>query len=211
MFDEPLLGGVSSDIRVLTTADGPIVVKRALDKLNVVAEWRSDPGRSRTEVRALRAAADLLGSAHVPRVLWEDPAQHSFAMTLIDPSLRNWKADLLAGRVDPRTAAAAGGLLGVLHARSAGDAGLAVAFDDRTAFRELRTVPFFDRVAGRLPALAGPIRSVVAEMAPRRRVLVHGDYSPKNILADGARIVVVDFEVAHWGDPAFDLAFCLRI
>ena len=38
---------------------------------------------------------------------------------------------------------------------------------------------------------------------------MHGDYSPKNILADGSEVVVLDFEVAHWGDPRFDVGFCL--
>jgi thiamine kinase-like enzyme len=46
-------------------------------------------------------------------------------------------------------------------------------------------------------------------MERRRTVLVHGDYSPKNILADGADLVILDFEVAHWGDPRFDIAFCI--
>ena len=38
---------------------------------------------------------------------------------------------------------------------------------------------------------------------------MHGDFSPKNILADGGDVVLLDCEVAHWGDPRFDLAFCL--
>ena len=41
------------------------------------------------------------------------------------------------------------------------------------------------------------------------KALVHGDFSPKNILADGGDVVLLDCEVAHWGDPRFDLAFCL--
>ncbi len=39
--------------------------------------------------------------------------------------------------------------------------------------------------------------------------LVHGDFSPKNILTNGAREWALDWEVAHLGDPAFDLAFLL--
>jgi len=38
---------------------------------------------------------------------------------------------------------------------------------------------------------------------------VHGDYSPKNILLHGPRMVLLDHEVIHWGDPAFDLGFSL--
>lgn len=203
-----LPGGVSSDIRVVETPEGPIVIKRALDTLKVAAEWHSDPARAAIEVRALRVAGELLGAEHVPAVLWERPEEHLFAMTLVDPGLRNWKQDLLAGRLDLATAHEAGRLLGLLHAGSAGRADWQAMFADTTNFVELRVEPFFDRVAARLPELGAAIRAVVAEMGARRSALVHGDYSPKNMMADGARVVILDFEVAHWGDPAFDLAFC---
>jgi aminoglycoside phosphotransferase (APT) family kinase protein len=39
--------------------------------------------------------------------------------------------------------------------------------------------------------------------------LVHGDYSPKNILIYEGRLILLDHEVIHWGDPAFDLGFSL--
>jgi len=40
--------------------------------------------------------------------------------------------------------------------------------------------------------------------------LVHGDVSPKNILAGPTGPVFLDAECAVYGDPAFDLAFCLN-
>jgi aminoglycoside phosphotransferase (APT) family kinase protein len=39
---------------------------------------------------------------------------------------------------------------------------------------------------------------------------VHGDVSPKNILIGPAGPVFLDAECAWYGDPAFDLAFCLN-
>ena len=36
---------------------------------------------------------------------------------------------------------------------------------------------------------------------------VHGDFSPKNILAGPSGTWVLDFEVTHKGAPVFDLAF----
>jgi 5-methylthioribose kinase len=38
---------------------------------------------------------------------------------------------------------------------------------------------------------------------------VHGDFSPKNLVAYDGPMMMLDFEVAHWGDPAFDCAFLL--
>ncbi|MNQ36881.1 D-3-phosphoglycerate dehydrogenase [compost metagenome] len=209
LADQRLAGGVASDIRLVQGEDGPYVVKQALEKLRVAAEWLSDPARSSTEVAALCAIADLIGQDAVPEVLWTDTATNSFAMRLIDPRLRNWKQDLLAGHIDDRTATKVGALLGAMHARSAMDHDLRDRFDDLSYFETLRIEPYFHRVAQKNPSLAEEIQNIVEGMSKRRDALVHGDFSPKNILADGADVVMLDCEVAHWGDPRFDLAFCL--
>jgi Ser/Thr protein kinase RdoA (MazF antagonist) len=39
---------------------------------------------------------------------------------------------------------------------------------------------------------------------------VHGDISPKNVLVGTNGPVFLDAETAWYGDPAFDLAFCLN-
>jgi Ser/Thr protein kinase RdoA (MazF antagonist) len=142
--------------------------------------------------------------------LWVDAEKHRFGMALIDARLRNWKADLLAGRVDLATAARAGEMLGALHARSAQRADIAERFASRQFFEELRIRPYFERIAERNPDIAPAVRTAIDGMrATPVRALVHGDFSPKNILADGRDVVLLDCEVAHWGDPRFDVAFCL--
>ena len=42
-----------------------------------------------------------------------------------------------------------------------------------------------------------------------RLALVHGDFSPKNVLIHAGRLILLDHEVIHFGDPAFDLGFSL--
>jgi thiamine kinase-like enzyme len=42
-----------------------------------------------------------------------------------------------------------------------------------------------------------------------RLCLVHGDFSPKNLLISPGQALLIDFEVGHFGDPAFDLGFFL--
>jgi thiamine kinase-like enzyme len=46
--------------------------------------------------------------------------------------------------------------------------------------------------------------------ASTKLTLVHGDVSPKNILVGPRGPVFIDAECAWFGDPAFDLAFCLN-
>ena len=205
----PLEGGVASDVRVVETPEGPLVIKRALSKLKVAAEWFSDPARSMVEVAAIDAFGGIAGKDTVPEIVWVRPADNCFAMRLVDARLRNWKADLMDGRVDPATAHRVGEILGLFHAGSAGSPDLARKFGDLRFFRELRVEPFFDHVTARKPELATRIREIAQAMLARRQALVHGDYSPKNILADGRDVVILDFEVTHWGDPRFDVGFCL--
>ena len=96
-----------------------------------------------------------------------------------------------------------------MHRRTSGRADLAARFDDRTYLFDLRIQPYHQRVAERQPRLASAVDSVVERMLGDRQCLVHGDFSPKNLLTDGPAVVVLDCEVAHWGDPRFDVAFCL--
>lgn len=205
----PLEGGVASDVRVIDTPDGPLVIKRALAKLKVAADWFSDPSRSMIEVAAIEAFGSIGGKETVPEIVWVRPDENCFAMRLVAPRLRNWKADLLAGKVDLATTARVGEILGRFHSGSAQRPELARQFEDLQFFRELRVEPFFEYVAAQKPGLAPRIREIAAAMLGRRQALVHGDFSPKNILADGSDAVILDFEVTHWGDPRFDVGFCL--
>ena len=60
------------------------------------------------------------------------------------------------------------------------------------------------------PDLAHALKRLAAETAAQSRALVHGDVSPKNILVADHGPVFLDAECAWYGDPAFDLAFCLN-
>jgi 5-methylthioribose kinase len=161
------------------------------------------------EVAALQVMAEVLGADCVPRVLWSDPEQHRFAMALVPPRFRNWKNLLVAGDTNAATARRVGVLLGQLHRRTGTRDDLARRFDDRTFLIELRIEPFFRRIAERHPELKPAVDETVEHLLACRLCLVHGDYSPKNMLVDGAEVVLLDAEVAHWGDPRFDVAFCL--
>jgi len=124
----------------------------------------------------------------------------------------NWKAMLLTGRrLFPRHVRQFGALLGTVH-RKAWErrAELEPLFDDRTFFESLRLEPYYAYAAEQVPP-AGPfLHELIGQTRSTRQTLVHGDYSPKNVLVPkGGRIVLLDHEVIHWGDPAFDLGFAL--
>jgi aminoglycoside phosphotransferase (APT) family kinase protein len=208
---EALTGGVSSDIwRIDLPGHGPVCVKRALPKLKVAADWRAPVSRNLYEARwMLRAGAAAPGA--VPRLLGQDEATGTLAMQWLPPADHAlWKTRLRDGEADPGFAAEVAGRLVRIHAASAATPELAAEFPTDGIFRAIRLDPYLLATGRAHPDLAARMERLVAVTAATKRALVHGDVSPKNILAGPRGPVFLDAECAWWGDPAFDLAFCLN-
>lgn len=220
-----LAGGVSNVVLLATPAGGgePLVLKQACGRLRVKEEWLCPVERIWREIDVLRICGDVLGSqnsecriqnamsAQVPRVLWEDRENFLYAMTAAPAGYRTWKELLLAGELsDSETiAAACGELLARLHAGTWQNAAVAEQLGDRTYFDQLRLDPYYRQVAGVHPDRAPQIERLIDSVWQHPRCLVHGDFSPKNLLVSPGRVTLIDFEVGHYGDPAFDLGFFL--
>jgi len=206
----PLAGGVSSDIYRVDLAAGSVCVKRALPKLKVAADWRAPTERNRYEVGWMRFAASVAPDA-VPRVLAADDTGLAFAMQYLPPERYPvWKLLLRDGEADAAFAAHVGRVLAAIHGASADREDLARAFATDAGFHAIRLEPYLEAAARHHPDLATRLAGLVARTAATRRVLVHGDVSPKNILRGPRGPVLLDAECAWFGDPAFDLAFCLN-
>ena len=203
-------GGVSSEIFRADLPDGPICIKRALPKLRVAADWRVPVERNRSEVEWMRVAAEIVPAA-VPKILGEDPAGGCFAMAYLPPDGHPvWKDQLRAGVVELQTARAIGDVLGRIHAATADRPEVAARFKTDALFYALRLEPYLEATAMSHPDLASQLGRLVETTRSTNRVLVHGDFSPKNLLIGPAGPVVLDAECAWYGDPAFDLAFVLN-
>jgi 5-methylthioribose kinase len=204
-----LAGGVSSDIWKVELRSGPVCVKRALPRLRVAQLWEAPVERNRYEWRWMQVAARIApGSA--PRVLAHDDGG-VFAMEYLDgAAFPLWKDELRAGRADPEFARQVGGRLARIHAATADDAGLARQFATDAGFHAIRLEPYLIATARRHADLAPRLQALAERTAATRTALVHGDVSPKNILVGPQGPVFLDAECAWYGDPAFDLAFCLN-
>jgi aminoglycoside phosphotransferase (APT) family kinase protein len=205
-----LTGGVSSDIWRIDLPQGPVCVKRALATLRVAAEWHAPVVRNRYEARWMQHAAAAAPGA-VPALLGQDEASGALAMAYLPPErFPLWKAALREGHADRAFAARVGATLARIHATTAADADVAAAFPTDDIFFAIRLEPYLLAAAARHPDRATALHAIVAETQHTKRALVHGDVSPKNILIGPEGPVFLDAECAWWGDPAFDLAFCLN-
>lgn len=206
----PLTGGVSSDIWRIDTGQGPVCAKRALAKLRVAADWRAPIERNRYEARWMRVASEAHPGC-APRVLGQHPALGVLVMNYLPPvEYSLWKHRLHDGQADVATARDVGSVLGEIHSHSARRSELAAEFDTDRIFFDIRLEPYLLATARRHPDLAPRLEQLVDITRAHRVALVHGDVSPKNILIGAEGPVFLDAECAWWGDPAFDIAFCLN-
>ncbi len=203
----PLGGGVSNTVLLVEGGETRLVLKQSLAKLRVEMDWFSERERIFRECSALREIGPFLEAGSVPEVIFEDRDNRLFAMSAAPAGARSWKSILMEGAAREGTAAAIGRMLASMISLSRSNARLEAAFGDQTVFGQLRLDPYYITTASRHSDLAPHFSRLIAQCAERRFSLVHGDWSPKNFLVDGDSVMAIDFEVIHYGDPSFDVAF----
>jgi aminoglycoside phosphotransferase (APT) family kinase protein len=206
-----LLGwGISNTLVKVCTDDDCLVVKQSLPRLRVTEDWFADRKRIFRERACIGTLAHFLPAGTIPVVRYEDRENFLFAMSCAPAEGANWKEQLLSGQVDPLVAYKVGATLGTIHRMTADNESVRQQFLDDLPFVQLRIDPYHWTTARAHPEVAEVIRQEAQRMLGVKAALVHGDYSPKNIIVTGDDIFLLDFEVVHYGNPVFDLAFMLN-
>jgi aminoglycoside phosphotransferase (APT) family kinase protein len=205
----PLTGGVSSEIYRVREGANVFAVKRALRKLKVADDWFVDLSRNASEVEFLRCVGRLLPGA-VPAVLFASKADGYFAMEFLAAGFENWKTRLLEGTRTTDDARRAAEVLAAIHSGTWDDPEIRARFETTENFIQLRLDPYLLTTGKRHPDLEKHFIAEVKRIESARLCLIHGDFSPKNLLLQADRFVVLDCEVAWFGDPSFDVAFLLN-
>ena len=206
-----LQGGVSNRTVFVERPTGEAwVLKQALAKLRVPVDWFSPPERIHRESLGLQWLARLAPAGSVTPFVFEDPAHYLLCMQAVPKPHENWKSMLLQGRISSDHVRQFGELLARIHGEGCRRRGeLEDEFGDRSFFESLRLEPYYGYSAQQAEGASAFLNQLIADTLARRFSLVHGDYSPKNILVHQGRLVLLDHEVIHFGDPAFDLGFSM--
>jgi aminoglycoside phosphotransferase (APT) family kinase protein len=206
-----LAGGVSNKTVWLERPTGEAwVLKQALSKLRVTVDWFSDPARIEREALGLRWLATLAPQGAITPLIFVDLSHHLLAMMAVPQPHENWKTLLLSGQLDLDHVKQFAELLAAIHRGSIESSQpLRYIFDERSFYESLRLEPYYAYAAAQVPEARDFLTRLIADTRLRRLCLVHGDYSPKNVLVRDGRLVLLDHEVIHWGDPAFDIGFAL--
>jgi 5-methylthioribose kinase len=214
-----LAGGVSNRTVLVERPSGEAwVMKQALEKLRVKADWFSSPLRIHREAMGLRHLEKLAPAGAITPLIFEDDEFHLLAMAAVPQPHENWKTMLLKLKVDRAeqikplndqveqfATLLAKIHLGAMQQRDT----FKKVFEDRSFFESLRLEPYYQYTANQVPESKAFLESLIADTRENRYTIVHGDYSPKNILVYQGRLVLLDHEVIHFGDGAFDVGFAL--
>jgi 5-methylthioribose kinase len=203
-------GGISNKV---VRAEGPsfrAVLKQSLGQLRTQLGWHSERERIFRESAAMRWAHDRVFPGNIPTILFEDQPTFTIVMEAAPSVAAMWKVQLFRGEHDRDLARLVGATLGSMISASWHNAEAERLFGDQTVFDQLRIDPYYRFTASRRPDAAEYIRRVIANSSARRVSLVHGDWSPKNLLTCEQQLWVIDWEVIHYGDPSFDVAFLLN-
>jgi 5-methylthioribose kinase len=206
---ETLSGGVSNVVLRVVTPERTFVLKQSRPQLRTRDAWFSDPERVYREQDVMLVLQPLLPKDTVPEILFSDRRNFVFAMSHAPAGARVWKEMLLDGLVELALGERAGSILGRIHEATARNTTPVERFDERTVFVQLRVDPFYRRIQERRTEVANAVQPIIDGLLQRREALCHGDYSPKNLLAHALGFTLVDYETAHFGDPAMDLGFFL--
>jgi 5-methylthioribose kinase len=206
---EVLTGGVSNVVLAITTKNQKMVLKQALAELMVAQKWEADQRRAIVEANAI-ALFHKLSPDQVPNLVFLDPERFILILDRVPVGSTVWKSDLLDGVINPDIAEVLGTTLAQWHNFGEKDKEARMQFMEDSLFEQLRIDPFYRFVAAKNEALKPVISRLINELEGDKTTIVHGDFSPKNIMVGmDDQVYILDFEVTHVGNPVFDLAFLL--
>lgn len=206
---EELSGGVSNVVLAVRNNDIDVVLKQALAELKVATKWAADQRRAIVEARAVQLY-NSISPNRVPRLVDSDDEMFTLVIERAPHSCRVWKSELLAGRINPAIGEDLGKTLATWHIFGESSVEIAHQFAEDSLFEQLRIDPFYREIKLKNPDLSAKLDSMIVELKEIKLTIVHGDFSPKNFLVDeGSDVYILDFEVAHLGNPVFDQAFVL--
>ena len=204
---EELTGGVSNVVLAVKAGDKDLVLKQALPQLKVAAVWKADQRRAIVEANGMKLLHSITPDS-VPELIDFDPEEFTLTMERLPRDCTVWKSDLLSGVIKPSIGADLGRILASWHNFGAETKEARDAYMEDSLFDQLRVTPFYRAVAKVNPALDARIQELINEITTVKATLVHGDFSPKNIMISSSdKPIVLDFEVMHTGNPVFDLGF----
>ncbi len=204
---QSLSDGLKNRVYYVEAANRSWIVKQAHSRAQIKGRWWIDRRRIFAEKSCIERLAQFLDPEILPEVLLEDRTNFILVTTPPPHNALSWESDLVNGRIDLQIAVQCGELLATVHNETADSSEVADEFESTKVFEQLRIDPHYNYITNTYPDLKKAIAVHTNRLLKEGFCLVLGDLRPRNIWVANGHPYWVDFATAHYGYPAFDLAF----
>ena len=202
-----LKGGVSSEVYEVRIKQNSFCLKRSLKKLLVKKNWIVNQNRIYYEYLWLNHCRKILKN-NIPKTFEYNKKQKYILMEYFDASkFKTLKELYFKANINLNTIKSISKHLYKIHSQSKNYKTKNIFIKNNNNFFKLRLDPYFNEIARVYPKLKKKVKSINKEYLLNASTLVHGDFSPKNILIGNKKIIYLDAECCNYGDPVFDLVF----
>ncbi|MBF95838.1 MAG: Methylthioribose kinase [Alphaproteobacteria bacterium MarineAlpha9_Bin4] len=199
--------GVSSDIWYVKTSNNEYCIKRALPKLTVKEDWFAPVDRNNFEAKYFRNCKKIVPQSF-PTLLGHDKKKFILAMEWFNNNkFVVWKKKLLKKSISIKDGKRVGSLLGTIHSYYYKKKKFEKIFTNDKTFYDIRIEPYLIFTSKLYPELRSQYKRILKFLTQNKTTVIHGDFSPKNILIGKNYPIILDAETACWGNPIFDVAF----
>ena len=205
-----LTGGVSSDIWRIISLKKNFCIKKSKSKLSVKQEWHAPVIRNYYEYQWYNEV-NTISKNITPKVIYVNKNPYFFVMEYYDKKdYPLWKNELFNLKLNQNFTKNVALNLAKIHSQTYNKTIIAKKFDTIKLFEDLRIDPYIRFSALAHDDINSELISIADSLHNSQIALVHGDISPKNILINNSKPIFLDAECAWFGDPVFDISFCLN-
>ena len=202
-----LTGGVSSEVYHVKTNKNNYCIKRSLKRLLVKKKWIANTNRIKFEYLWLKHCQNIL-KRNIPNTYEFNNKKKYIVMEYLKTSQYKTLKQLYFNKIiNINTIRSISKHLYKIHSNSNNYKTKKTFEGNYKNFYDLRLDPYFNEVGRVYPKYKGYIKKINENYIKHSNTLVHGDFSPKNILVGKNKIIYLDAECCNFGDPVFDLVF----
>ena len=202
-----LTGGVSSEVYHVKTNKNNYCIKRSLKRLLVKKKWIANTNRIKFEYLWLKHCQNIL-KRNIPNTYEFNNKKKYIVMEYLKTSeYKTLKQLYFKKIININTIRLISKHLYKIHSSSSNYKTKKIFEGNYKNFYDLRLDPYFNEVGRVYPKYKEYIKKINENYIKNSSTLVHGDFSPKNILVDKNKIIYLDAECCNFGDPVFDLVF----
>ncbi len=216
-------GGLVSCVYRLVVDDEPFYLKQAIPgtakylkifKVSKEFNYIFNDERQTYEAKALRIFEKAVGYGIAPHIYYHDVKNKALILSeVLSPKAKLFE-DIIHREINLKASKNLAEIVAELVNNTYGKIKplRSASGDERIKLVKLRfqCLDVYSRLDSKSKRLVKETQTKLVQESMRvNKVLVHGDYHPRNILVEGSKVGTVDLEEAHLGDPAFDIGILL--